>query len=533
MAARAGLSVIDRSGRKTTLGPILQREGQLYSVVASHAVEVNSPIRIVGTDTEVGTPIRGQSDTGNEYERDISLTLQTLKLSAGTRVEPKPDFSKLDDPLHYLGKHVRKHSSSGVTEGVVTAIDSPFYMWAKDGKSVLRYRGAIEISAGEKFAHDGDAGSPIATSDGNVIGVLIGTADGRYYAAPTSSLKEELNFELASPSDIKKHNAKIGIDWVHHSKGLIIGSAALAQTGSSLSYPLILNTLAAFSASHRYSLPEPDHLGWDQLLGLHRTKTESRLAMRFLQSNLIPQVDETILAAPAPKLRANDFFEKVRDIAIALKNGDDEGVYSARTNYVTGAKDVLSSPDAGYKIVMDGLKEAWSKIDSQMTDILERYPHDVSSSAYLRLQSGKPVSLVSAWLFLLGLRETVSVDNPHIWQNISVDPAVFYAEEDASKIMRELNDKRLRRTFEDTFLLVAPQFKNVSIHQLMNEVAQGKAVRYTTAAAISEVSRAVRNWGLTWRELWRGAAQPAQAEVMVVTSAYTKQASAKSANAKS
>ncbi|PDS57285.1 hypothetical protein CO663_18380 [Rhizobium anhuiense] len=533
MTTCAGIAVEDEKGHMTTLGPILANHGKLYSVVASHAVQRGATLKAVGTDAAVGKVQDGVLQSSKIPERDISYGLRTVELHADTLVDDSVVLSKLVDPLDFLGERVLKRGASGDTEGVVTAVDAPFHMKDDKTKSILKYSGAFEITSTgtEPFAKRGDAGSVICAPNGDVIGILIGKAGERFYAAPATGLYTKFDLSLASSVQRFAHNRPI--------KQKQAASAALRPVfrgvvKSTTKRPSLSPYGFQFDASERLHAPEPRgaRLGWDKIL--HGSPDAARIGTGVISSgkslflsspghsneHFLPKFSQVL---ESPDLGVEGLFGRLKDVVLVLGKHARNDVFTSKYNFVVGTEHLLASPKASYQNVMQGLVGALNNVGADAQRLLKQYGAHISPSAYHQLQTGRHVSFASAALLLVGLREALKGEHSSSWSKAYLDPAIYYIEAGGRDLEQVLHNKRIARNFEDTFRQLAPmRYRQVSVSRLVGDVAQGQPVRHATASAMTKAADIVGMGELVWKQALNGDTSPAQAENSVSTASLAQ-----------
>jgi hypothetical protein len=186
-----GTSVENSAGRTSKVGPLILLEGVWYGLVPNHNFKGEATVREAGTGLVIGNIIRKSARERHDGYTDISDAFSVVKfLSVAPIQVSKRQRVACVDPIDVIGQRLLKGEATGHTAAKLNSIDGPF--WMQSGDEIQHFMGAFGVDAADDgviLAQLGDAGSSILSDSGNqLVGILLGAADGIYYGAPAVDL---------------------------------------------------------------------------------------------------------------------------------------------------------------------------------------------------------------------------------------------------------------------------------------------------------------------------------------------------------
>lgn len=179
-------------GRPSRVGPMIRSEGRWFGFVPGHMVLKDGAILQAGTDLHVADVVAQPFADDTAPVAPISEYLRLVKFRSYAPISTTLGRgSKCADPIDFLGDGLVlvKNDAMATTAAVVTSVDGPFSIMTSEGPRT--YLGAFGLKArdsGVIIGKEGDGGSAVRTPAGQLVGVLIGTADDEYYCAPARQL---------------------------------------------------------------------------------------------------------------------------------------------------------------------------------------------------------------------------------------------------------------------------------------------------------------------------------------------------------
>lgn len=145
--------------------------------------------------------------------------------------------ARLADPRTYLGQVVYKLDPRGAQPVKVMGLDGTLRL-THPHDPPAKLRGVFDLAPAEPGTFDfpGDAGAPIVTADGAVIGVLLASAGSEYFAVPLRPYMEEHGLRPLNPLEAEAHNLRRGdaifsedrIDGVVAGANAVVAARAIA-----------------------------------------------------------------------------------------------------------------------------------------------------------------------------------------------------------------------------------------------------------------------------------------------------------------
>jgi hypothetical protein len=190
-------------------------DGRTFAVVARHVAFAEEDRRIFLNDQEIGKVEQSTVATKQEARRapicdalvaiDVTADLRPIIIEeAGISVE-----HFCNDTLDLLDKRVRTISDSDIyASGIVAWVGSRVKVKHRDGSEV-HYSDAIEVAFDENGGSGlakGDAGMPIVTLDGALVGLAISGTSSRCFVAPIAPFLKQHRLQLYHPGSPQAGN---------------------------------------------------------------------------------------------------------------------------------------------------------------------------------------------------------------------------------------------------------------------------------------------------------------------------------------
>uniref|UniRef100_B0T9H2 Serine protease n=1 Tax=Caulobacter sp. (strain K31) TaxID=366602 RepID=B0T9H2_CAUSK len=134
--------------------------------------------------------------------------LDTEMVSAGIWRFAEP---RLGEPRAYLGQVIYKLDPRGAQPAKLMGLDGTLRLThPQDPPAKLRGVFDLAPTDPDTFGFDGDAGAPIVTADGAIIGVLLAGSETEYFAVPIRPYLEEHGLRPLNPLEAERHNLRRG-----------------------------------------------------------------------------------------------------------------------------------------------------------------------------------------------------------------------------------------------------------------------------------------------------------------------------------
>jgi hypothetical protein len=217
----AGMTIFGdgRGAYRGVLGAIAARrsDGALIGITAAQIVP-GLEVRQLYSPLLIGKRIDLKSQqAGIGFGLSIVATIALFQIEKLVHIEggalQSPHNCKTADLVEALGHRVRKlGSDSNPVWGRLTGIGCALNLNDSISQAIRTYSGACEIALpgpADDFATTGDAGAPVVTEAGDLVGFVVGATDTRCFIVPASSVFSAEDIRLATSEDIALHNADI------------------------------------------------------------------------------------------------------------------------------------------------------------------------------------------------------------------------------------------------------------------------------------------------------------------------------------